>query len=329
MSDSSSVVFAGAHITVRPGESVLSALLNAGYSIPYGCQSGVCHACKLHCSEGNLPAQAQKNLTETEQADGTLLACQCYPQSPLTLDYAPQQAKLNAYLLEKTWLSEQVIKLRLSAPLSARGGQYITLWAIPNTPRCYSIANDPTQTDYLECHIRIWPNGVFSQWLAHTAAPGDTIEVQGPLGNVYYSPSNQPSSVQQPLLLIGLSTGLSPLLGVIKTALNTGHEGPINLVFGAQTSQGLYYLQELSALSQTHQQLTLHTLVQSGETAHATTADIYTYCKEYFPELDNTQVYLAGSESFVQKMRKQCFLSGAAMSAIKADAFISHQTEKH
>ena len=50
---------------------------------------------------------------------------------------------------------------------------------------------------------------------------------------------------------------------------------------------------------------------------------IYDYVKDNFSEvLKESKVYLCGAESFVKKMRRQCFMSGASMSNIKADVFL-------
>jgi hypothetical protein len=70
--------------------------------------------------------------------------------------------------------------------------------------------------------------------------------------------------------------------------------------------------------------LTLHR-VSLGPTSEPGVqhGDVYDYCKSNFTDLAAWRVFLCGAESFVRKMRKQCFLSGAAMSDISADSFIA------
>lgn len=318
------LTYEGARIAVRPEESALHALLRSGHEIPYGCQSGLCHACKLYCAEGIPPELSQKALSESERSAGEILACQCYPDSPLTLTSAAKHDLIEAQILEKNWLSKDVIQLILTSTIEFQGGQYITLWANPNTPRCYSIASCPATSNYIECHIRIWPEGTFGQWLIEKTDIGDTLQLQGPFGNVVYDTKSD--LTHAPVLMVGISTGLSPLLGVLRTALHQKHQAPIHLVLGARTTQGLYLQETLDQLCKKHSNLSVYKLIQRPDTKESQISDIYQFCKAQFPSLVNTKVYLAGDGSFVRKMRKQCFLAGAAMQDIRADVFLSHES---
>lgn len=75
----------GQAVTVKPGETLLQAALEAGIAFPYSCRVGGCASCKCRLASGRV-----KELTETtyllsdqELDDGYILACQSVPQSDL------------------------------------------------------------------------------------------------------------------------------------------------------------------------------------------------------------------------------------------------------
>jgi len=53
--------------------------------------------------------------------------------------------------------------------------------------RTYSLVSHPTLNDYIEFHIRVYPDGVFSQWVAQSMSVGDSLEIQGSMGECFYS----------------------------------------------------------------------------------------------------------------------------------------------
>ena len=71
------IKFDGNFEEVEEGESIIDACEKLG--VPFGCQSGVCHTCKVHVVSGadNL---SEKTTAEKEAEDVTgdeRLACQC------------------------------------------------------------------------------------------------------------------------------------------------------------------------------------------------------------------------------------------------------------
>lgn len=75
----------GASVTVRADENLLDACLRSAVSIPFSCRGGVCQTCLLRCTEGAVPAGAQRGLPPGLRDKGYLLACQCRPEGPMTL----------------------------------------------------------------------------------------------------------------------------------------------------------------------------------------------------------------------------------------------------
>ena len=320
------IVFAGQSYALADGESVLDALLRAGHAIPHGCRAGVCQACLLQSDEAP-PANAQRGLSSAQKSLNYFLSCQCQPPAPLSAQAVDQAGqRVTGVVREKTWLNQRVLRLHIEAPLSFKAGQYVTLWQSAQLARSYSLAGSPNPQNLLELHIRHYPDGAFSSWAAERLNVGDSLDIQGPLGQcVYSAPANQP------LLLIGMGTGLAPLCGIVQDALAQGHSAPIHLIAAARNAADLYYLDELSALAAQHPQLGITWLAQ--HTNHSAPpavriGDVYAHVKTHFASLKGYQVYLCGAASFVTKMRKQCFLSGAGMADILVDSFVPFAATK-
>lgn len=301
------------------GESVLTTLLAHGYSIPHSCQSGVCHSCVMLCEQGNLPAEATAGLSLAEQQRGLFLSCQCRPTEDIRVrEYHPHETAQPAEVVDKQWLDGQVLRLTLRAPIGFHAGQTLTLWRDDQTARCYSITHPPRPDHTLELHIRVLPGGAFSPWVAESVAVGDTLSVQGPLGNFYY----QPTSDEQPLLLVGVGTGLAPLYGIVLDALARRHRGPLHLLVGGRDRDSFYMLPTLATLAHQHPQVEIHrlTLAEAAEPP-LISADIYSFVGQHYRELRPWQIYIAGAGRFVQKMRKVCFMAGASGRQILTDTF--------
>lgn len=319
------ITFDGKHFDVQEGETVLDALLREGQEASYSCKAGVCQSCLMVCEDGEIPAVAQKGLKDSQKALNYFLPCQCKPSADLSIA-SLDQAKLvvPGTIRSKSWLSEQVIKLQIETDLDFRAGQYITLWkgneqGQYELGRSYSIASLPEE-GFIECHLKVIENGVFSQWVNNDLEVGQTLGVQGPMGLCFYQGNRD-----QPLLLAAIGTGLAPILGILKDALDQEHSGQIDLVFGAKTVPGLYLLETLEELENTYENVTMHCLVQEGsvDDERMIEGDMYAYIKNQFTDLKDREVYLCGAESFVKKLKKQVFLGGTAMSAIHSDSFIA------
>ncbi len=316
------VAFEGSHCGVAEGESVLDSLIRNGYDIPNGCRAGVCQACIMVADEGDIPAPAQKGLSAAQIALNQFLSCQCKPAKPVSVRRALRTGlQVQGRVLDKQWLNDQVLRLRIRAKLDYIPGQYVTLWKDDVVARSYSLASNPLQDDFLEVHIKHIPGGMFSSWAARELEEGDLLGVQGPLGECIYT-----ADPEQPLLLVAIGTGLAPLCGILRDALAKGHSGPVDLVLGAAADSGFYLVRELQQLAATNANLNIHFIAQRNGAGFAIEGDIYQFCKQAWPDLKGTRIFLCGAGSFVRKMRKQCFLGGASMADISADVFLPFGT---
>ena len=69
-------------------DDILAASLRNDLDAPYSCQGGVCSSCLCKVTEGKAVMVKNAILTESEIADGFILACQAYPTTPkITIDF--------------------------------------------------------------------------------------------------------------------------------------------------------------------------------------------------------------------------------------------------
>lgn len=307
-------LFEGRTIDAEDGETVLSALVRHDVSVDYGCKAGACQRCLVCTKPGEAPSVSTKSLDDVLVERGYFLACQAAASSIGEVSL-PNEAAYPSYpaeLVHREYLSPSVIRVRWKVEgLVARRGQCLRLKAEDGLARSYSIAD--LDRGVVEFHIRLIPDGAMSGRLL-SAQMGDVFAMEGPFGKCTYRHD------EKPLLLIGSGTGLAPLWGVAQDALDAGHLAPIFLYHGSATSGGLYFRDKLSAL------------MDRGAVAYVSCADEVTDVRDLqgsplehaladHPDLAGYRVYLCGHPALVKTAQKKCFLAGASLKDIHADAF--------
>ncbi len=328
----SQITFNKNSITLKPEESVLEALLREGHAIPNSCRAGACQCCLMQVTpEGKtrLPASSQQGLTSPEKELGYFLSCSCIPSDPITVQLLSKASDvaITTKITEVRPLNKTILRVRFSAPLDYRPGQYLNLLFTDDAgvqhTRSYSVASVPEldQTT-VELHIKTYENGVFGQWIKGSSVQNQNIEIQGPLGHCFYSDSLAHNNTNT-LLLAGLGTGLAPLYGIVRDALNQGFDKSIHLVAGARNSNDIYLIEELNKLEKQFPNLHVSLVALEGEEYEGIKIEnIYDFCKNLDIDFSKTHAFLCGAQSFVGKLKKQLFLSGTPMKSIMSDPFL-------
>ncbi|MBX7219409.1 MAG: 2Fe-2S iron-sulfur cluster binding domain-containing protein [Blastocatellia bacterium] len=305
--------------SVGPGESVLDCILRNGIDISHACKAGACNSCMMKANQGTIPSKAQVGLRDSLKEQGYFLPCVCFPDTDLVLTDATE-LKVPARVVERDMLSQTVlrVRLRMETEIPFRAGQYFTLFRQDGLARSYSAANLPGD-NWLELHVRLIPGGKMSGWLANQAGENEPVWVQGPFGFCFYTNGNP----EQPLLLAGTGTGLAPLYGILRDALENGHQGPIMIFHGALDGRGLYLVPELQELSQQYPQVTYVPTVLHPDNADPAweVGLLDEVVKRKFNAWRDARIFLCGDPVLVNGMKKKFFLAGAALKNIYADAF--------
>lgn len=309
----------GQRVECTDGETVLEALAREGIKVPSSCRVGVCQACLVQAVSGDPPTEAQVGLREALRKQGCFLACVARPKAPLVVA-PPNGLEMEATLVGLERLGSNVLQLRLmpAQTLDYQAGQYIQLIRPDGLARAYSLASLPSD-EALELHVRVVRGGQMSEWLASQAPIGSRMRIRGPAGSCTYV-AGQPN---QPLLLAGIGTGLAPLLGITRDALAQGHSGPIHLMHGARTQEGLYLEATLQALAAEHPQIQVQRCVVEGPLpADAVGGALEDQVRARFSKLQGWRAYICGRPETVSRLKKVLFLAGCASRDILGDAFL-------
>ena len=124
-------------------------------------------------------------------------------------------------------------------------GQYLTLETnIGKTKvrRSYSICSTPSNG--LQVGIKEVPNGLFSTHANRVIKVGETIMVAPPEGRFKYIKSEK----GQRLVAFAAGSGITPIISIIKTALNENEDTRVYLVYGNKTPEDTLFYEELKAL---------------------------------------------------------------------------------
>jgi NAD(P)H-flavin reductase len=314
------VTFRGEKIELLPNESVLEGLERHGLAPSWSCRAGHCQSCLMQACVGAVPSVAKASLKPSWREQGYFLPCVCVPKEDLEIvEVGDAVGQVSARLVERWQVAPDVAVLRFVAegPFDFRPGQFVhVVRPADGLSRSYSVAST-ADSGHIELHVREMPGGQLSPWLIHGLELGQTVELRGPLGSCFYTEE----SLDQPLVLVGTSTGLAPLLGVLRSALAAGHTGPIRLFHGASHVNGLYGSDWLWALSEAHPnvQVTRSALEGSQEGVTSTSLEELVFGDK--ASFKGVRVFLCGAPGFVQTFKKRAFLAGAKLTDIYADAF--------
>lgn len=233
----------------KPGASVVETAEAGGTVIASLCRQGSCGTCVGRVTAGTYTSRPfSPDALGRGVPEGTVLLCCTEPSSDLqvALDYpadrlasgAPPERTATITALDE--LTPGVYRLRLQltpddvfgAAAEFEAGQFCQLEA-PGTGvlRAYSMANVANWDGELEFLIHVVEGGVFTGWLAGTAAVGDVIRVVGPQGAFGLVENGM-----RPRWFLGGGCGFAPLLSMLRRMAEWGDPQPVRLYFGVNTA---------------------------------------------------------------------------------------------
>ena len=130
----------------------------------------------------------------------------------------------------------------LQAEYCFRPGQHLTLKARlggEELRRCYSICHSRTPGE-ISVAVKAIDGGRFSRYAQHDIQQGMELEVMVPQGHFGYQPQ---AERQGRYLAIAAGSGITPMLAIIATTLQTEPESQFTLIYGNRTSQSMMFRQ--------------------------------------------------------------------------------------
>jgi ferredoxin-NADP reductase len=187
--------------------------------------------------------------------------------------------------------------------------------------RSYSLASPASRIALVEITVERIVGGEVSPFLTQTVAPGDTIEVRGPIGGYFTWKPEDPS----PLMLIAGGSGIVPLMSMLRTRAKTTDRVSGRLLYSSRKFDDIIYRTELERFAENHDGFSfVHTLTRSapadwqGETRRVDREMLDKYA---LPASQTPQVFICGPTSFVEIVADQLIASGHQEKHIKTERF--------
>lgn len=306
----------GRSLSLGPGETVLEALERHGVEHPSGCRSGSCLRCLVQGAPA--PPGSQAGLRPSLREDGWFLACQARPEEDLRLAGTGEREPVSTTVTRVEALGPDIARLRLApaSPLAYRPGQFVDVLGPEGEARSYSLASLPRERE-LELHVRRVPAGRVSGWL-HGLRPGAEVRVRGPFGQCFHVADDP----RRKLVLAGAGTGLAPLVGIARDALEQGHSGPLVLVQGALRPERLYLREELAELERTWPNLEVHACVLENASSREHEGPLDRVSLALAGPLEGARGHFCGDPTLVAALRRTFFLAGMPSAELLADPFL-------
>ncbi|HEY3683975.1 MAG TPA: 2Fe-2S iron-sulfur cluster binding domain-containing protein [Streptosporangiaceae bacterium] len=266
MGDKHVVRFEPVRVEIEADEdqTILRAAAEQGIMLMHGCKEGQCASCKSFILDGDdveLDRYSTFALPEFEKEEGYTLLCRAHAYEDLTIELLNydeemihsglpiQEAVAEVVANDPVTHDMRHLVVKLVDPPALRyfPGQYVDI-AVPGTAetRSFSMANTSAREGgRLEFVIKVYPDGLFSQFLDTKLAVGDRLDVTGPFG--VFTLRDAPGT---DLVFVGGGAGMAPILSLLRSMAERGIERKATFYYGARTRQDLCFEEELRALEE-------------------------------------------------------------------------------
>jgi propane monooxygenase reductase component len=253
----------GIEIEVDEDQNILRAAAEQGVQLMHGCKEGQCAACKSFVLEGEdieLDKYSTFALPDYEKEEGSTLLCRAHAYEDLVIELLNYDEEIirsglplrkgvaEVVSVEEVTHDLRHLVLRLVEPEEIKffPGQYLDLVAPgAGESRSFSMANVPGREGRFEFVIKIYPGGLFSEYLAGRVRVGDRLEVEGPFGTFTLRESRT-----SPLVFVGGGAGMAPVLGLLRSMADRGVDRPAVFYYGARQRRDLCFDKELRDLEE-------------------------------------------------------------------------------
>ncbi|MFZ6772952.1 1,2-phenylacetyl-CoA epoxidase subunit PaaE [Undibacterium sp. SXout7W] len=208
-------------------------------------------------------------------------------------------------------------------------GQYLTLRTFINgedVRRSYSICSG-VQDGNLSVAIKRVPGGAFSTWANDTLQAGATIDVMPPMGhfNVPLAAGNK-----KHYLAFAAGSGITPMLSIIKTTLQTEPDSQFTLVYGNRASSTVIFKETLAELKDRYLGRFNLVYVMSREqqdielfNGRITKEKCEQLLKHWISVSDIDTAFICGPEEMIHAVSDVLQANGLAKENIKIELFAS------
>ena len=192
-------------------------------------------------------------------------------------------------------------------------GQYITVRHFHNGEelrRAYSICSPPSELQSLSVGIKKVKDGVFSVYANTVLKVGDTLEVMPPEGRFVFTPGDAPRNI----MAIAAGSGITPIMSIVQTVLDTNPENRMVLLYGNQSKEETMFYDSLTELRKKYPDrfFLQYSYTRQSETGalfgRIDAAKVNYMVKNKFSHLDFDSFYICGPEPMIH-VAKECLIT--------------------
>ena len=219
----------------------------------------------------------------------------------------------------------------LKDTFSFTAGQYITLKHEVNgaeVRRAYSISSSPF-SGQITVGIKKVPNGTFSVYANEQLKAGDVLEVMVPEGRFVFEPNPSPKNVAA----FAAGSGITPIMSIAQTVLESHPESTFVLVFGNQNPDEAMYLKDLEELHKKYsdrffiQKVYSRSQEEGALFGRIETSTVNFIVKNKFKETAFDAFYLCGPEEMINTVSDTLKNNGVSEDKILFELFTASESE--
>lgn len=201
-----------------------------------------------------------------------------------------------------------VVPQHLKTDFAFKAGQYITLKTTINgneVRRDYSLCSSPKSGE-LKVAVKEVEDGTFSSYANNQLKTGDVLEVATPNGRFVFEPND---SKTKHIAAFAAGSGITPVLSIIKCALEEEIHSNVVLVYGNKTTNDTMFLDELLELQhQYSNRLSIQFVFSQAQENDAIfgrieKSTVNLVVKNKYKHLDIDAFYLCGPEEMIHTVK--------------------------
>ena len=324
----------GHQFVVNEDETILTAALREGFSLPYGCRNGACGSCKVKLLQGKVYfGKYQANTLKPEEiAEGKALFCVARPLTDLIVEAKEIRAAgevpvktLPCRVQKLQKLADDVMLMQLKLPASERlqflAGQYIDFLLKDGRRRSYSIANSPHSDEFIELHLRHVPGGRFTDHVFSAMKEKDILRFEGPHGSFFIREESD-----KPIIFVAGGTGFAPIKGMLEHLFAEESGRQMILYWGARAKKDIYLPEAPILWQQLHSNFSFIPVLSDplpDDQWQGRRGYVHQAVLEDFNDLSGFEVYACGAPVMVDSARSAFTQTrGLPEDAFYADSFV-------